>query len=101
MITIRIGNDSRRLEDADESWITQQIVNRQREGLPVCVEVTINAGALNVRLATPACGGGSGGRPPRPDEAAIIDLWSKHKLGSTDFTGGDVVAFIKQLRRLL
>jgi hypothetical protein len=37
MVTIRIGDDSRRLEDADESWITQQIVNRQREGLPVCV----------------------------------------------------------------
>jgi hypothetical protein len=101
MVTIRIGNDSRRLEDADESWITQQIVNRQREGLPVCVEVMINTGTLNVRLSTPACGGGSGGRAPRPDEAAIIDLWSKHKLNLTDFSGGSVIAFIKQLGRLL
>lgn len=60
MITIRIGNDSRRLEDVEESWIAQHVNNRQREGLQVCVEVTIK---------TPACGpGGAGGRAPKPDE---------------------------------
>lgn len=102
MVTIRIGNDTRRLEDVDESWITQQIGNRQREGLPACVEVRIKTGTLDVSLATPACGsGGTGGRPPRPDEAEIVQVWIKLGLGSEDFSGGNVVAFIKQLRRLL
>jgi hypothetical protein len=102
MVTIRIGNDSRPLEDADAQWITQQVNNRLREGLPVCVEVTIRTNGLNVRLATPACGsGGGGGRPPRPDEAEIIQLWSKLKLGSDDFSPGNLVAFTKQLSRLL
>jgi len=102
MVTIRIGNDSRRLEDADAAWITQQINNREREGLSVCVEVTIRTNTLNIRLASPACGsGGGGGRPPRPDEAEIIQLWNKLKLGSDEFSPGNLVAFAKQLSRLL
>jgi hypothetical protein len=101
MVTIRIGTITRRLEEVQESWITQQITSRQREGLPICVEVTIQTGALNVRLATPACGSGGGGRPPRPDEAQLIDLWNKLKLGSDDFAPGNVVAFIKKLPRYL
>jgi hypothetical protein len=52
-------------------------------------------------LATPACGTGGGGRQPRPDEAEIINLWAKRGLGSEDFSAGNPVAFIKQLRRLL
>lgn len=102
MLTIRIGSDTRRLEDADEAWITQQVNNRRREGLPVCVEVTINTGPINVRLTTPACGGGGGGgRPPRPDEATIIDLWNKRGLGTDNFSPGSVVAFLKQVSSLV
>jgi hypothetical protein len=102
MVTIRIGDDTRRLEDVDESWITRQVNNRRREGLPICVEVAINTGAVNVRLATPACGTGrAAGRQPRPDEADIIQLWNKLGLGSDDFSAGNLVAFVKQLARLL
>ncbi len=102
MVTIRIGNDTRQLEDADEVWLTQQVNTRHREGLPVCVQVTIRTSTLQVSLTTPACGSSAGGgRPPRPDEAEIIELWNKHKLTSTEFTGGDLVAFTKQLRRHL
>ena len=102
MVMIRIGSDTRRLEDVDESWITQQVNNRRNEGLPICLEVTIRTGSLDMKLATPACGpGASGGRAPRPDEAEIFQLWNKLQLGSDDFSGGNVVAFIKQLRRLL
>jgi hypothetical protein len=99
MVTVRIGNDTRSLEDVDESWITQQVGSRQHEGVPVCVEVKIQEGTLDLRLTTPACGsGGPGGRQPRPEEAEIFRLWDRLGLGSDDFSGGNVVAFIKQLR---
>ena len=100
MNTIRIGGDSRTLEDAEESWIAQQIANREREGQSVCIEVVIKTGTLDIRLGTPGCGSGGGsGRAPRPEEAEIIQIWEKHKLTSNDFSGGNVIAFIKQLRR--
>jgi hypothetical protein len=102
MVTIRIGSDTRRLEDVDDSWITRQVNNRRSEGLPVCVEVTIRTGSLDMKLATPACGlGVSGGRAARPDEAEVFQFWNKLHLLSADFSGGNVVAFIKQLRRVL
>ena len=101
MSTIRIGADTRRLEDVDESWITQQVGNRQREGSGICVEVRIRADALDLLLATPACGPGTGGgRRPRPNEIEIIELWNRLGLGSEEFSGGNVVAFVKQLRRI-
>jgi hypothetical protein len=102
MVTIRIGNDTRSLEEADETWINQAVGSRQEEGLPVCIHVTIRTETLDVALATPACGsGGAGGRRPRPEEAKIIDLWTRLHLASGDFSRGNVVAFVKQLRALL
>lgn len=99
MITIHIGNDSRSIEDASESWIIQQINSRQREGQAICVRVAIRTSTLQIDLTTPGCGPGTGSRRPRPDEAEIIHLWEKHKLTSDDFSGGNLLAFIKQLGR--
>lgn len=99
MITIHIGNDSRNIEDAEDSWVVQQINNRQRQGLAVCVRVSIRTSTLQIDLTTPGCGPGTGSRKPRPDESEIIQLWERHKLTSDDFSGGNLLAFIKQLRR--
>lgn len=103
MITIQIGNDSRPLEDAEESWIARQVNKRQKDGLPVCVQITIKAPGFDMILTTPACGGGGGGggRHPNRDEAAILELWRKHKLNTESFSGGNVLAFVKQLRHHL
>jgi hypothetical protein len=102
VITIRIGDEVRSFAEASESWINQQVNRRRTEGQNVCVEVSISTSGLNLRLATPGCGsGGGGGRPPTANERAVLDLWSKLGLLSSDFTGGNLVAFLKQLRRLL
>lgn len=95
------GGETRSLAEAGESWINQQINRRRAEGQNVCVEVSISTSGLNLRLATPGCGSGGGGRPPTANERAVLDLWSKLGLLSGDFTGGNLVAFLKQLRRLL
>lgn len=98
MSTIRIGTDERPLGQADPQWITQEIVGRRKDGLAVCVIVTIKTTDLNLNLATPACSrGGGGGRPPTPREQAILDLWRKHGLDDADFSPGAVVAFVKQV----
>lgn len=101
MIRIRIGDSERELDAADPHWINQQINRRRQAGETVCVVVKVNQGGLNITLTTPTCGGGTGGRNPTPDEQRIFDLWRERGLRENDFTGGNLVAFIKQLKSLL
>lgn len=102
MVTIQIGDETRSSSDATESWINQQINRRRTDGQNVCVVVTINTSGLNLRLATPGCGGGGGGgRAPNANEREVLDLWNKRGLNSGDFTGGSLIAFLKQLQRHL
>jgi hypothetical protein len=103
MITVRIGTNERDMtSDIDEQWINQQINRRRADGERVCVRVTINEPALNVTLATPTCaGGGGGGRAPNAAEREVIELWASRGLNQADFTGGSVIAFLKQLRSLV
>lgn len=102
MVTVRIGAETRNLAEADESWINQQLTRRRRDGQDVCVEVTLQTSGLNLRLATPGCSnGGRGGRLPNNNEREVLELWTKRGLNSSEFTGGNLVAFLKQLDRML
>ncbi|MCF8144566.1 MAG: hypothetical protein K9N21_11665 [Deltaproteobacteria bacterium] len=101
MITIRIGESEREIGDADESWINQQINQRRADGLSVCVRVIVKEGDLDMILSTPTCSSsGGGGRPPRPREKNVFNLWNQRGLNETNFTGGNLVAFLKQLKNL-
>jgi len=100
VITVRIGTDERDMtRDIDEQWIHQQINRRRHDGELVCVRVSIRETDAQVVLATPSCGGaGGGGRAPNATEREIIELWNKRGLNDSTFTGGSLVAFLKQLR---
>lgn len=102
MIRIRIGDAERELANAAENWINQQINRRREDGQTVCVKVSIHEGDLNLVLSTPACAASGGGsRPPCPREKEVFDLWNHRGLNDADFTGGNLVAFLKQLKHLL
>lgn len=102
MIKIRIGNEERDFASVDEHWINQQINGRRADGQIVCVMVTIQEGDLNMVLSTPTCEySGGGSRHPNPHEKEIFDLWEKRGLKDTNFTGGNLVAFLKQFRRFV
>ena len=102
MVTIKIGESERSLPDADVNWVNQQINRRRAEGLTVCVRVTIKTQAVNVILATPGCAS-SGGASRRltEEEQRVFDLWQQRGLNQSDFSSGNVVAFIKQLDRVI
>jgi hypothetical protein len=100
MVTLRVNGSEVSVED--ESAITQQVNRRRDDGVSVCVQVRIHDGSLNMVLATPQCSGGiGGGRPPNSKEKQVFDLWEKFGLSSASFAGGHVVAFLKQLRKML
>jgi hypothetical protein len=102
VITIKIGASEQSYENADENWINQQINRRRRDSLLVCVQVAINNGYINMILSTPNCNGvGGGGRRPNVQEQRIFDLWDKQGLNKPEFHGGNLIAFLKQLRRII
>lgn len=102
MIKIRIGEAEMELGSADESWMNQQINQRRADGLTVCVRVIVKEGDLDMILSTPACGVSGGSvRPPRPHEKIVFDLWNQRGLNDANFTGGNLVAFLKQLKHIL
>lgn len=102
MVAVKIGTEERNLQTADESWINRQINLRRRDGQNPCVRVRIDEEALNMVLSTPTCpAGAEGGRTPNPKEKEVFELWDPLGLRHSTFTGGNLVAFIKQLRRFL
>lgn len=102
MIFIRIGKVERKLEEAEESWINQEINGRKEAGESVCVRVRFDEGDLSFNIQTPTCSTTfGGGFIPNRHEKAIIELWDERGLNNDDFTGGNVIAFIKQLKKLM
>lgn len=102
MISVKVGNDEKSLDDASPGWITQQIERRRRDGIDVCVVVSIRTADLNMHLSTPECAGSAGGgRLPTARERAVLELWQKHGLNEAGFAPGHVVAFIAQLKQVL
>lgn len=98
MITIRIGAAERPISDASESWINEQINRRRADNAPVCVQVIIREGGLDMILSTPGCPSTGGGyRAPNDRESRVFELWRKLHLDSDKFNGGSLNAFIKQV----
>ncbi|MCL4560111.1 MAG: hypothetical protein M1281_05805 [Chloroflexi bacterium] len=101
MITIKIDNEEHILKEADEYWINQRINRRREDGLSVCVIVTIIENDVNIQLLTPTCySSGGGSKPLNMSESRVVDLWNQRGLNRSDFTGGNLIAFIKQLQNL-
>jgi hypothetical protein len=97
-IKVQIGTSERDISDIEPNWVNEQINRRKKDGVPVCVRVSINLGDINIALATTDCpGGGGGGRPPNRQEKEIFALWNKLHLNQESFSGGNLVAFLKQI----
>ena len=104
MVTLTIGSSQRNLgsrSDVDESWINRQVNGRRADGEQVCVRVRIETSGLDLTLASAGCGGGRGSGSLSADEQRLVDLWVERGLSKADFAGGNVVAFLHQLFRLI
>lgn len=102
MITIKIGPAEATVEQADEGWINQQLNRRRADAAVVCVQVNIQEPDIHMVLSTPGCSSnGAGGRPPNQREKRIFDIWTDRGLDRPDFTGGAVIAFLHQIRRMI
>lgn len=101
MITIKIANEEREAEPLDEQWINQQIEGRKAAGEVVCVRVTIRTYDVEISLSTPTCPRGGGVSRLNDQESKLVDLWNDRGLKDSNFTGGNLIAFLKQLKQIL
>jgi hypothetical protein len=102
MITIRIGSETKNLTDYSDNWIAEQFNRGRHDSQSICAEVAIKTNGLDIRLGTPGCGGGGGSRRlPNGREQEVFDLWNKHRLNEPGFNAGNLIAFLKQLKRLV
>jgi hypothetical protein len=103
MIEIQIAGSKKSIDEDYESWVNQQINNRRKDGQIVCVRVFIKEDHLNLILSSLECPpkGRPKSSPLTDQEKAIVDLWNKCKLNTSDFHGGNLIAFLEQVRRYL
>jgi hypothetical protein len=100
-ISVSFGNVQRSNDDITAGWIAEQQHSRERAGVPVCAIVRVQGPDVNVSLSAGDCGpAGGGGRQPNPRELEILELWRRLHLGGTDFSPGNLQAFVKQTMRL-
>jgi hypothetical protein len=102
MVTIKIGSGEQQLESLDEGWLMQQINRRRQDRDSVCLIVEIDESPINLIFATKGCArGGGSSRAFTAQEQRVIELWNKHHLDEAEFQGGELIAFLKQLRRMV
>lgn len=98
MIRVIIGDVESEISSVSESWINQHINSRKADGKSVCVKVIIHQDNLNMTLSTPACAVGQPGRTPNKHEEEIFNLWERCGLNKQQFTGGNLISFLKNIR---
>jgi hypothetical protein len=105
MITVSIGASTREwnsARDVEPSWINEQIRLRRADGQPVCFQIGIHAPPIELSLPVGQCRrNGGGGRPLRPQEQPVINLWKRRGLDKEDVQTGSLVSFLNQVFDLL
>ena len=103
MITLRIDNREEVLSEINPQWINQQINRRREDGLIPSVIIRIKEPGIDIILATPGSANSysTSSRRPNEKEQRILDLWSRLNLNRTDFSSGNLVAFIQQVDHYL
>lgn len=99
MIRVIIGDSEREFSNVSERWINEQINRRKKARLTICTRVILHEDQLNLSLTTGGCPQtATRGRAPSKYEKEIFDLWEKKGLNGTDYTGGNLISFLKQIK---
>jgi len=99
MISIRICDSTKTIDEVTESWVFQQIVNRRNTGAPVWVKVIIEDDLRNMILSTRnSPHSRTTYRPPRGPEKVLLDLWDAMGLNDAGFHPNQLIKFLHKVR---
>ena len=102
-VSISIGDETRTFQTATKDWINKLFAQAHKRGARPMVVVRIDQPGLVLGLATPGAGAGAGGGGGVLSAAqnSLVDAWLRHRMGSSKYTGGNLIAFLNDLERLL
>lgn len=101
MIKVQIGSETREMDTIDERWLTQQIVRRRQDGLPVCVKVSISNRDADVTFVSAECPAtGGGGKALNARENELLDVWCESGMSESRVVPGALLSFLKKIRHL-
>lgn len=102
MSEIQIGASRHKFCDVSESWIHEQVQQREKDGQPICARVMLKNHALDMLLSTPHCPHGHGGcRKPNQREEAIFKIWESEHLNQPNWTASGLYNFVKRARHFV
>jgi hypothetical protein len=102
MTTVSIGDLEADLPHATAGWIRDHVRALRSRRMPVCVQVAIQSGQINIVLSTPACACSTRSSwEPNSEEQKIVDLWRKRGLSADDFDIGQLIAFTNEIKHLV
>jgi hypothetical protein len=101
-VRIKIGNQEHDIAQADSHWIISQIKDQQSDTGSVCVQIVIKKGDVDLQLRSAGCPStGGGSRQASQQELRILELWEDHSSREKQLNGGEIIAFLNQLKRIL
>jgi len=101
MSTIRIGTAERRLGEATDHWVENEVKSQRKHNPNLCVMLTLHCNSINMTLSTPGCAGpGGGGRPPNAKERELFDEWNQRGLQMPDWQLHALVRFVNHVKHL-
>lgn len=100
-VTITIGEETLTYARSSKEWINKLFARARQQGSLPCVVVQIGEPGFVIGLSTPNCGRGKGGGSLTPAQSRVVEAWVKHRLTTSSYTGGNLIAFLSELERLV
>lgn len=100
MIKVIINEQDRIWDSSQAGWLTGTIKELQKDGVPVCVRVSIQYGDINVGLSAGSCSSSScAGRPPNSREQELINSWNDMAVDEIPLKSGKIISFLNRVKR--
>jgi len=98
MISINIDGINKNYVNTSNDWICQQIRNRQRENLYLCVSVSIRSKGVDILLSVGNCPASHPAhRKARQHENELFDLWESIGLKEKYLDPEKLVKFLNKI----
>jgi hypothetical protein len=95
MTEVSIAGERRDARDASSAWLRSAIGRVRQLESRVCVKVRIKHGTIDMILGTEDCpSSDEEGRPFRPEERKIFELWERKNLTTNHFTVKELAEFL-------